>query len=53
MYYSGREGVQSAAALEEDLTNNYPQYNYQDMPEMLKVDTVKIFCDGDPTARTA
>lgn len=53
MYYSGREGVQSAAALEEDLTNNYPQYNYQDMPEMIKVDTVKIFCDGDPTARTA
>ena len=53
MYFSGREGVQSAEALEEDLTNNYPQYNYQDKPEMIKVDTIKIFCDGAPEACTA
>ena len=52
MYFSGRRGVQSAEALEEDLTENYPKYSEMKDPDLLKMDSVKIFCDGDSSAYT-
>ena len=51
MYYFGKNGIQTPEALSEQVVDNYPLYKFEN-PDMLKMDTVKIFCDGDPSACT-
>ena len=50
--YAGQNGIQTAENVAESI-DAFPFERYNETPDLLKVDLIKLFCDGTPMVHTA